>query len=83
MRLLPPLDAKTAGKMFEMLQNECKVGGKTVVVITHDIKRAAMADKVIVINGGKITEQGGLQELLKKDGAFKSLFEAQDNIKAK
>ena len=77
------LDAKTAGKMFEMLQNECKVGGKTVVVITHDIKRAAMADKVIVINGGKITEQGGPQELLKKDGAFKSLFEAQDNIKAK
>ena len=77
------LDAKTAGKMFEMLQNECKVGGKTVVVITHDIKRAAMADKVLVINGGKITEQGGPQELLKKDGAFKSLFEAQDNIKAK
>ena len=69
--------------MFEMLQNECKVGGKTDVVITHDIKRAAMADKVIVINGGKITEQGGPQKLLKKDGAFKSLFEAQDNIKAK
>lgn len=77
------LDAKTAGKMFEMLQNECKVGGKTVVVITHDIKRAAMADKVLVINNGKITEQGDPQELLKKDGAFKSLFEAQDNIKAK
>ena len=44
-----------------------------------DIKKAFVADKVVVINDGKIAECGKPTELLEKDGAFKSLFIAQEN----
>lgn len=73
------LDAETSKKIFDMLITENKEKNKTIVMITHDIKKAFVADKVVVINDGKIAECGKPTELLEKDGAFKSLFIAQEN----
>lgn len=72
------LDAETSNKIFDMLLAESKTKGKTVLVITHDVKKTLAADKVIVINNGEIVEKGNPNKLLKKGGAFKSLYDAQE-----
>ncbi|MGN0549181.1 MAG: ABC transporter ATP-binding protein [Acutalibacteraceae bacterium] len=73
------LDAETSGKIFEMLLAERKEKNKTILLITHDVKKACVADKVVVINCGKVAEYGKPNELLENNGAFQSLFLAQDN----
>ena len=40
---------------------------KTVVIITHKLNRVVSADKIILINNGKIIQQGTHEELLKSD----------------
>jgi ATP-binding cassette, subfamily B, bacterial MsbA len=44
--------------------------GRTVIAIAHRLSTIARADKVVVLEKGKIVEQGGYQELLKQRGKF-------------
>ena len=50
------LDSKTGQKVLEVLQNNCKEFGMTVVVITHNITIAKMANRVIKMKNGKVEE---------------------------
>ena len=76
------LDAQTSGKIFDMLLAERKEKNKTILLITHDVKRACAADKVVVLNCGKAVEYGNPNELLENNGAFKSLVTAQDRTQS-
>jgi len=51
--------------------------GVTTVVIAHRLATVLNADKICYLEAGQVTEQGTLQELLAKDGAFKKLYETQ------
>jgi ATP-binding cassette, subfamily B, bacterial MsbA len=51
--------------------------GVTTIVIAHRLATVMNADKICYLEAGKVTEQGTLQELLAKDGAFKQLYDAQ------
>lgn len=51
--------------------------GKTVLVIAHRMRTVANADKVVVLEGGKVAEQGAPDELLHKDGVYARLYAAQ------
>ena len=68
----------TSKNIFDMLSTESKENGKTIVAITHDVKKAFYADKVIVINEGNVAEYGCPNELLHTNGAFYSLYLAQN-----
>ena len=50
------LDYKTGKQVLELLQNTCRQKGRTVIVITHNSALAAMADRVIRINSGRVIE---------------------------
>ena len=50
------LDYKTGKQVLELLQNTCRKQGRTVIVITHNSALAAMADRVIRINSGRVIE---------------------------
>ena len=50
------LDYKTGKQVLELLQNTCRQKGCTVIVITHNSALAAMADRVIRINSGRVIE---------------------------
>lgn len=50
---------------------------RTVFVIAHRLSTIQNADKIIVINEGNLAEIGKHEELLKHDGAYKNLYEAQ------
>jgi ABC-type multidrug transport system fused ATPase/permease subunit len=45
-------------------------GRKTVVFITHRLRSAAVADRILVLDAGQIVEEGNFDELLARNGAF-------------
>lgn len=49
------LDYNTGKAVLKLLQDTCRKGGRTVVVITHNHALTAMADRVITVKNGTIT----------------------------
>ena len=48
------LDYNTGKSVLKLLQDTCRKGGKTVVVITHNQAIAAMADRIITVKNGSV-----------------------------
>lgn len=48
------LDYKTGKSILKLLQDTCRIKKKTVIVITHNLAIAPMADRVIEVKSGKI-----------------------------
>ncbi|MEL7609059.1 MAG: ABC transporter ATP-binding protein [Bacillota bacterium] len=53
------------------------VRGRTVVVIAHRLKTVAGADKIIVLDEGRLSEQGAHGELLARNGLYAKLWQIQ------
>ncbi|MDK2899321.1 MAG: ATP-binding cassette, subfamily bacterial [Patescibacteria group bacterium] len=51
--------------------------GRTSIVIAHRLSTIASLDKIIVLDNGKISEQGTHKELLKKNGSYAKLWSHQ------
>ena len=51
------LDYKTGKQVLSILQKTCREMGRTVIVITHNSALAAMADRVIRINSGRVVDE--------------------------
>ncbi len=51
--------------------------GRTSIVIAHRLSTIQKADKIIVLEAGRIIEQGSHQDLLAMNGHYKKLFELQ------
>ncbi|MFH6602098.1 ABC transporter ATP-binding protein [Maribacter algicola] len=51
--------------------------GRTSIVIAHRLHTVKKADKILVMDAGKIVETGTHKELLKKNGYYSKLYEAQ------
>ena len=51
---------------------------KTVLVIAHRMRTVAGADKVIVLDKGKIVEEGTPQELAAKGGLYSHMVQLQN-----
>ena len=69
------LDAKNETIVQEAISNATK--GKTVIVIAHRMRTIENADKVIILNEGKVAEEGNPQELIKKNGQFAKMVSLQ------
>lgn len=50
---------------------------KTVLVIAHRMRTVAGADKVVVLAGGKVAEQGSPEELYQKNGIYSHMVKLQ------
>lgn len=51
--------------------------GKTSLIVTHRIGLSKVADRIIVMNQGKIEQIGSFQALMEVDGLFKEMFTSQ------
>ena len=60
------------------------LAGRTSLVIAHRLSTILAADKILVLDRGRLREQGTHQELLEKEGLYSELYETQfkgENIK--
>ena len=51
--------------------------GKTSIIIAHRLSTIISADKIIVIDKGKVLEEGTHKELINKNGLYKKIYESQ------
>lgn len=49
-------------------------GGKTVIMIAHRLSTVTGADKIIVLDGGKVAEEGTHEELIEKSGLYARMW---------
>ena len=69
------IDPLEETRIFELFQNATI--GKTTILVTHRIGSAKLANKIIVMENGNITEVGKHEELLQKRGLYYKLFQEQ------
>ncbi|MBQ1434146.1 MAG: ABC transporter ATP-binding protein [Ruminococcus sp.] len=53
------------------------VRGKTVIMIAHRLKTVVDSDNIIVLDDGKVREQGTHPQLMEKNGIYRKLFDIQ------
>ena len=56
------------------------IKGRTVIAIAHRLKTIKDADRIIVLDNGRIEEEGTHDELVKKDGLYAHLWNIQESI---
>ena len=50
---------------------------RTTIIVAHRLSTITHADKIVVIENGKISEQGTHQELMEKQGSYYRLYQIQ------
>jgi putative ABC transport system ATP-binding protein len=53
------LDSRTSGEILELLRNSVESYGQTTVMVTHDARAAAIADRILFLGDGLIVRELG------------------------
>lgn len=69
------LDPVSESKMYNLFDNISK--GKTTIFITHRLASTKIADRIVVIDEGKVVQVGTFDQLRKCEGLFKRMYENQ------
>ena len=69
------LDAHSETQVQDALERLTE--GRTTIIIAHRLSTVVGADRIVVIESGKIAEQGTVQELLDRKGLFHALYTKQ------
>jgi ATP-binding cassette subfamily B protein len=76
-----PASSLDADSEYEIFKNfKALLGQKIAVLISHRFSTVKMADKIIVLQAGRICEQGSHTDLLRKNGPYASWFEMQKSV---
>ena len=67
------LDVDNEKKIQESLNKLIK--DKTVIIISHRMKSIENADKIVVLENGKVESEGKHEELIEKSGVYRNLIE--------
>jgi ATP-binding cassette, subfamily B, bacterial len=69
------LDAKSELEVFERFAELTQ--GKMALLISHRFSTVRMADRIVVLSGGRLVEQGNHASLMEENGLYASMFEMQ------
>ncbi|TMW55287.1 hypothetical protein Poli38472_013178 [Pythium oligandrum] len=73
------LDTESEKVVQEALDKVVALKRRTTIIIAHRLSTIRKADKICVVSGGKIAEQGTHTELLSQNGIYKRLVESATN----
>lgn len=69
-------ERKLLGYFYETLLELTKE--KTIIMIAHRLKTVRYADQIVVVDQGKITQQGTHEELMKQDGIYRRFVDSRE-----
>ena len=69
------IDTRTEIKIQKAFQEMME--GRTSFIVAHRLSTIREADVILVMNEGNIVEQGTHEELMKKGGFYRNLYESQ------
>lgn len=69
------LDPKAESEFNELVFN--MLPERTIVIISHRLSTAKMADRIVLIQNGKVAEDGSHNELMTNNGIYAKMFEMQ------
>ena len=75
------VDPYTEAKLQAALEKLAR--SRTTIVIAHRLQTVVNADRIIVLDGGRVVEEGRHEELLKKGGVYAKLYGIQLGVAAR
>ena len=76
---LSAVDTQTDAKIRAAIQK--RFGKASVILISHRITTLSAADKILVLDRGRIIEEGSHEELRSAGGVYQKIYEAQTGLK--
>lgn len=77
---LSAVDTKTESRILRALA--ARKGRQTTILITHRLSSARLADRIFVLEGGRLVQEGTHAELLAEEGMYRRLSEIQGALEA-
>ena len=74
------LDSHSENAIMDAIFNVA--AGHTSLIIAHRLSTVQTADRIVVLDNGKVVEQGTHSDLLARNGAYASLWQAQKQLEA-
>ena len=72
---LSAVDAQTDAKIRAALRES--LGKSTVILISHRITTLMQADRILVLDGGRVADLGSHRELISRPGTYKDIYDIQ------
>jgi len=69
------VDTTTEIEIQQALEN--LIRGRTTIAVAHRLSTLRRADRVVVLDRGVVVEEGEHDELMRRDGAYRKLYDAQ------
>lgn len=72
------LDPLAESRMYENFADIFRERG--TIMISHRLASARMADRILVLDGGRIVQEGSHEQLMQKEGLYRTMFLAQSSL---
>jgi ATP-binding cassette subfamily B protein len=69
------LDAVSEYRLFEVIRDMCR--GRSVLLISHRFSSVRLADRIYVLDAGRVIESGTHEELMDAAGHYAHMFSLQ------
>jgi len=74
------LDSRTGTAIMDLLRRSCDELGQTIIVVTHDPRAAAYADRAVFLKDGQIVKQASLEGFADRAQRLRIIIETMEQL---